>query len=110
MIEMKEREGSPLFHVEHFIEGHYTKYNSNSGFVLRDETLRSTPQVNRTSSDQQSQPLSRLCNSTECLFSLTLVLAFPVCNPNWLVLFLVPVIYVRGFATGPHTSASGHQH
>ena len=45
VIEMKEREGSPLFHLEHFIEGKYIKYNSNSGFVLKDETLRCTPQV-----------------------------------------------------------------
>ena len=45
VIEMKDREGSPLFHLEHFIEGKYIKYNSNSGFVLQDETLRCTPQV-----------------------------------------------------------------
>lgn len=45
VIEMKEREGSPLFHLEHFIEGKYIKYNSNSGFVRQDETLRCTPQA-----------------------------------------------------------------
>jgi len=45
VIEMKDREGSPLFHLEHFIEGKYIKYNSNSGYVLRDETLRCSPQV-----------------------------------------------------------------
>ncbi|XP_068760839.1 eukaryotic elongation factor 2 kinase-like isoform X1 [Montipora capricornis] len=45
VIEMKDREGSPLFHLEHFIEGKYIKYNSNSGFVLQDETLRCTPQA-----------------------------------------------------------------
>ncbi|KXJ21681.1 Eukaryotic elongation factor 2 kinase [Exaiptasia diaphana] len=45
IIELNEREGSPLYHLEHFIEGVYKKYNSNSGFVLRDETLRSTPQA-----------------------------------------------------------------
>ncbi|XP_031558636.1 eukaryotic elongation factor 2 kinase-like [Actinia tenebrosa] len=45
IIELKERVGSPLYHLEHYIEGVYKKYNSNSGFVLRDETLRSTPQA-----------------------------------------------------------------
>lgn len=45
VIEMKDREGSPLFHLEHFIEGKYIKYNSNSGYVLRDETLRCSPQA-----------------------------------------------------------------
>lgn len=42
---MRDREESSLFHLEHFIEGKYIKYNSNSGFVLRNETLRCTPQV-----------------------------------------------------------------
>lgn len=45
VIELKDREGSPLFHLEHFIEGKYIKYNSNSGYVLQDETLRCTPQA-----------------------------------------------------------------
>lgn len=44
ILEMIDREGSPLFHLEHFIEGHYVKYNSNSGFV-RSEALRMTPQA-----------------------------------------------------------------
>lgn len=44
ILEMVEREGSPLFHLEHFIEGQYVKYNSNSGFV-RSEALRMTPQA-----------------------------------------------------------------
>lgn len=44
ILEMVEREGSPLFHLEHFIEGHYVKYNSNSGFV-RSEAIRMTPQA-----------------------------------------------------------------
>lgn len=41
---MKNRPGKPLFHVEHYIEGKYIKYNSNSGFV-RDDNIRLTPQV-----------------------------------------------------------------
>ena len=41
---MLDREG--MYHIEHFVEGKYVKYNSNSGFVLKeDETIRSTPQV-----------------------------------------------------------------
>lgn len=44
VLEMVEREGSPLFHLEHFIEGQYVKYNSNSGFV-RCEAIRMTPQA-----------------------------------------------------------------
>ncbi|XP_076458823.1 eukaryotic elongation factor 2 kinase-like isoform X2 [Babylonia areolata] len=43
VLEFKDREGSPLFHLEHFIEGDYIKYNSNSGFV--EETCRLTPQA-----------------------------------------------------------------
>lgn len=33
IIECVDMPGSPLFHLEHFIEGEYVKYNSNSGFV-----------------------------------------------------------------------------
>ncbi|KAI4807776.1 hypothetical protein KUCAC02_027562 [Chaenocephalus aceratus] len=40
--EMVDRPGKPLFHLEHYIEGHYIKYNSNSGFV-RDDNIRLTP-------------------------------------------------------------------
>lgn len=43
ILEFKNRPGNPLFHLEHFIDGNYIKYNSNSGFV--EETLRFTPQV-----------------------------------------------------------------
>ena len=43
ILEFKDRPGTPLYHCEHFIEGHYIKYNSNSGFV--DCSLRNTPQV-----------------------------------------------------------------
>lgn len=44
ILEMIDREGSPLYHLEHFIEGQYVKYNSNSGFV-RSEAIRMTPQA-----------------------------------------------------------------
>ncbi|XP_039515111.1 eukaryotic elongation factor 2 kinase isoform X3 [Pimephales promelas] len=44
VVEMTNRPGSPLFHLEHYIEGKYTKYNSNSGFV-RDDNIRLTPQA-----------------------------------------------------------------
>ncbi|XP_078096697.1 eukaryotic elongation factor 2 kinase isoform X6 [Mustelus asterias] len=43
ILEMKDRPGKPLYHLEHYIEGKYIKYNSNSGFV-RDENFRLTPQ------------------------------------------------------------------
>lgn len=44
VLEFCERPpGGQLFHLEHFIEGKYTKYNSNSGFV--EEHLRLTPQA-----------------------------------------------------------------
>ncbi|KAK6170357.1 hypothetical protein SNE40_018769 [Patella caerulea] len=43
ILEFTERPNSPLFHLEHFIEGHYMKYNSNSGFV--EESVRLTPQA-----------------------------------------------------------------
>jgi elongation factor 2 kinase len=41
IVEFIDRKDSPLYHLEHFIEGKYIKYNSNSGYV--DECLRSTP-------------------------------------------------------------------
>lgn len=44
VVELTQRPGKPLFHLEHYIEGKYIKYNSNSGFV-RDENIRLTPQV-----------------------------------------------------------------
>ena len=44
VVEMSERPDKPLYHFEHFIDGSYVKYNSNSGFV-RDENLRLTPQA-----------------------------------------------------------------
>jgi elongation factor 2 kinase len=44
IIEFKNRPGSPLFHLEHYIEGEYIKYNSNSGFVDMDSAhMRNTP-------------------------------------------------------------------
>jgi len=46
VLELVEREGAPLFHIEHYIDGDYIKYNSNSGFV-EDTTkhCRKTPQA-----------------------------------------------------------------
>ncbi|XP_049645466.1 eukaryotic elongation factor 2 kinase [Suncus etruscus] len=44
VIELQYRPGRPLFHLEHYIEGKYIKYNSNSGFV-RDDNVRLTPQA-----------------------------------------------------------------
>lgn len=43
ILEFMDRPDCPLYHCEHFIEGDYIKYNSNSGFV--EENLRYTPQV-----------------------------------------------------------------
>jgi len=42
ILEFVDREGSPLFHLEHYIEGNYIKHNSNSGFV-EDVQIRNTP-------------------------------------------------------------------
>lgn len=44
VIEFIQRPDKPLFHLEHFIEGDYIKYNSNSGFISC-EKMRLTPQV-----------------------------------------------------------------
>ncbi|XP_064478566.1 eukaryotic elongation factor 2 kinase-like isoform X2 [Ornithodoros turicata] len=44
VIEFVNRPGRPLYHLEHFIEGKYTKYNSNSGFISS-ENMRLTPQA-----------------------------------------------------------------
>ncbi|XP_072453986.1 eukaryotic elongation factor 2 kinase isoform X2 [Notamacropus eugenii] len=44
IIELKDRADKALFHLEHYIEGKYIKYNSNSGFV-RDDNIRLTPQA-----------------------------------------------------------------
>ncbi|KAL3876114.1 hypothetical protein ACJMK2_033992 [Sinanodonta woodiana] len=43
ILEFSKRPEPNLFHLEHFIEGEYIKYNSNSGFV--EETVRHTPQA-----------------------------------------------------------------
>ncbi|KAF6773679.1 hypothetical protein AHF37_07429 [Paragonimus kellicotti] len=43
VLEFVNRKEKPLYHLEHFIEGTYRKYNSNSGFV--DEAARNTPQA-----------------------------------------------------------------
>ena len=50
VLEFKDRPDSPLFHLEHFIDGDYIKYNSNSGFV--EESIRLTPQVTGSVSSQ----------------------------------------------------------
>ena len=44
VYEFHERDDRPLFHVEHFIDGDYIKYNSNSGFV-DGKFCRQTPQA-----------------------------------------------------------------
>ena len=44
VYEFHDREDKPLFHVEHFIDGDYIKYNSNSGFV-DGKVCRQTPQA-----------------------------------------------------------------
>lgn len=42
VLRLVERPGAPLFHVEHYIEGSYVKYNSNSGYVSS-SNARMTP-------------------------------------------------------------------
>lgn len=42
VLEMTERPGKPLFHIEHYIDGEYVKYNSNSGYV-DNHLVRQTP-------------------------------------------------------------------
>ncbi|GFU35551.1 hypothetical protein NPIL_419491 [Nephila pilipes] len=44
VIEFINRPGKPLYHIEHYIEGEYIKYNSNSGFISC-EKMRLTPQA-----------------------------------------------------------------
>ena len=46
VLELVDRPGAPLFHVEHYMDGPYIKYNSNSGFVDdKHGPERSTPQA-----------------------------------------------------------------
>ena len=42
VLEMIDRPGNPLFHIEHYIDGEYVKYNSNSGYV-ENRLTRQTP-------------------------------------------------------------------
>ena len=42
VLEMVDRPGQPLFHIEHYIDGEYIKYNSNSGYV-DNRVARQTP-------------------------------------------------------------------
>ena len=41
VLHLKQRESSPVCHVERYIEGSYKKYNNNVGWVSEEE--RSTP-------------------------------------------------------------------
>jgi len=41
ILELKQREGSPVCGVEKFIKGHYRKYNNNKGWISEDD--RNTP-------------------------------------------------------------------
>jgi len=41
VLELKQREGSPVCGVEKFIKGHYRKYNNNQGWISEDD--RNTP-------------------------------------------------------------------
>lgn len=59
IIELKDKPGQPLFHLEHYIEGKYIKYNSNSGFV-RDDNIRLTPQVRLCACSTHTFPLQPL--------------------------------------------------
>jgi len=47
VLELVDRPGQPLYHIEHYIEGEYVKYNSNSGFVdvAEQGQCRQTPQA-----------------------------------------------------------------
>lgn len=44
VIQFLDRPEKPFYHLEHFIEGKYIKYNSNSGFI-QCENARFTPQA-----------------------------------------------------------------
>ncbi|XP_003744969.1 eukaryotic elongation factor 2 kinase [Galendromus occidentalis] len=44
VIQFVDRPDKPYYHLEHFIEGKYIKYNSNSGFI-QCENARFTPQA-----------------------------------------------------------------
>jgi len=44
VLQLMQREGSPLCHVEKFIEGEYRKHNNNNGWVDTEEA-RNTPQA-----------------------------------------------------------------
>lgn len=43
VIQLNNRHDTPYFHMEHFIDGDYRKFNSNNGFVSSDH--RRTPQA-----------------------------------------------------------------
>ena len=45
VIELHDRPSKPLYHIEHYIDGEYIKYNSNSGFVEEKGGCRQTPQA-----------------------------------------------------------------
>jgi len=46
VVELVDKPGCPLYHIEHYIDGDYVKYNSNSGFVKeRYGHSRQTPQA-----------------------------------------------------------------
>ena len=45
VMELCDRPGKPVYHVEHFMEGEYIKYNGNSGYVEGMNFCRQTPQA-----------------------------------------------------------------
>jgi elongation factor 2 kinase len=71
VLELVERDGCPLYHVEHFIEGDYIKYNSNSGYVKEDsEHLRLTPHAFSHFTFERYAFLSHSLVCTSCWTSL----------------------------------------
>ena len=45
VMQLCDRPNKPVFHMEHYIDGEYIKYNSNSGFVADQNICRQTPQA-----------------------------------------------------------------
>ena len=99
VIQFDNRPNKPLYHLEHFIEGKYIKYNSNSGFV--DDSHRFTPQVRHPSHPALSFPSRPYEATTNPSVSFLLISLRHIRHPFFASCSLLWCVYVYKILTSP---------